>query len=373
MKKQDQCLIDISSWLVAFVRAAVLDLPVKESLPVELDWEALYALSAKQKLSAITWKGICISNCTIPSDIREKWEHQAQYAVSREVRFDYEYELIVQEFNRAEIPYVPLKGKLIRSFWPGKGLREFSDIDILVHAEDQKRAGEIMMGLGYTADHIGGMHDVYKKAPIYNVELHERLFESFIEFGHHFDNIWERVEPAQNGTFAYQMTPVDFYLHFLLHFLKHCLNSGAGLRFFVDLFLIRNSGFLNDDILSQVHSIIRELNLWEDLSKIYQITDDLFVNNCSISQNYCEYIFSGSAYGGIAWRIHNGIEKDGKFKYILKRIFMPYKYMCARYKILKYLPFLLPFAWVYRWIHHLLAGKHRKNIASEIRGVRKSN
>lgn len=373
MEGNVQRLIDISSWFVAFVRAAILDTPVQELIPDELDWDALYVLSKRQKMAALTWKGICVSNSKVPSDLREQWELQAQYAVSREVRFDYEYDLIVQEFNRAEIPYVPLKGKMIRSFWPGKGLREFSDIDILVHGEDQKRAGEIMLNLGYTADHLGGMHDVYKKAPIYNVELHERLFESFIEFGHQFDNVWERVVPSQDGTSAYQMTPVDFYLHFLLHFLKHCLNSGAGLRFFVDLFLIRKSSFLNNEILNSVHSIIKELNLWDDLCMIYQITDDLFVNNCPISQQYCEYIFSGGTYGGTDWRVHNGIVKEGKFKYIVKRIFMPYSFMCKKYRILQYLPFLLPFAWIYRWIHHLFSGNHRKNIASEIRGVRKSN
>lgn len=371
MKDKIQRLLDVSDWLVAFVRAAILDEPLSASIPEDFDWNALYILSVRQKLSAITWRGICVSNCTIPTDVREKWDLQAQHVLSKEIRFDYEFDRIIQEFNDVGIQYVPLKGRLIRNFWPGKGLREFSDIDILIRQEDLCRAGEIMQKLGYEADHIGGMHDVYKKPPIYNVELHVRLFASFIEFGHFFDQVWDRVVPANPDTFAYKMTPADFYLHFLLHFIKHSEHSGAGLRFFVDLFLIQRSHFLTDEAVDQVHDIIKELNLWDVLTKLYQITEKLFVERTAISDDFREYIFSGSAYGCSSWRIHNGLKEQGKFKYVVRRIFPPYAYVRNRYKVVQYVPILLPFAWVYRWIHHLFSRKHRSNIVSEIRGVRK--
>ena len=54
-------------------------------------------------------------------------------------------------------------------------------------------------------------------------------------------------------------------------------------------------------------------------------------------------------------------DKNSKWKAVIVAIFLPYKQMAFSYPILKKLPFLLPFAWVYRWIHVIIT--RRKNVA----------
>ena len=52
-----------------------------------------------------------------------------------------------------------------------------SDIDIVIDPENAKKAGEVMLSLGYKADSLEtGVHDVYHKKPVTSIEIHRELF-----------------------------------------------------------------------------------------------------------------------------------------------------------------------------------------------------
>ena len=54
-----------------------------------------------------------------------------------------EYENLCSAFEKAQIPFLPLKGSVIRKYYPEAWMRTSCDIDILVHDEDVGRAKEI--------------------------------------------------------------------------------------------------------------------------------------------------------------------------------------------------------------------------------------
>ncbi len=80
-----------------------------------------------------------------------------------------------------------------------------------------------------------------------------------------------------------------------------------------------------------------------------------------------EFVFNNSTFGNSENRLVLDYDKDhgekrtlfGNIKYFAERWQLTYSQMKARYKILKYLPFLLPFCWIHRLFAALL---FRRNV-----------
>ena len=89
---------------------------------------------------------------------------------------------IFRELDRMKIWYLPLKGIGLKSLYPGIGMREMSDNDILIDPCGRDRVHELMLRRGYTAlSKPAEHHDVYLKQPIYNFEIHVGLIGDFLD------------------------------------------------------------------------------------------------------------------------------------------------------------------------------------------------
>lgn len=370
MSNDIQAMLDVSHIMVAFVRAAIRQEPYKETLPESLDWRALYCLAQRHKLVAAVWRGISISGYEMPEDIAAKWRHRAEQALSKELRFEYELSEIFRAFDKEGIAYLHLKGNLIRDFWPQRGIREFSDHDILIRKEQRQQVEQVMLSLGYTAQTPGEVHDVYHKAPIYNVEIHLSLFAARLEYAAYFNRVWERVLPDGKTGYGYRMTNEDFYLYFLAHFAKHYQNGGAGLRSFADLYLMRQRAILDDVGYETVHRKLEELGLWSCVSQLYRIADVFFDNSQEdIPEQVWQFIVTGGAYGSYHWRVHNQVRRLGKLRFIFTRLFPPYGTMCIWFGVLRRVPVLLPVCWILRLIKCLFKREHWRRFIRDTRAV----
>lgn len=364
-------LLDLSDYLVTFIRVAITGVPENISLPSHFDWEALYTLSERHKLSSAAWRGIQTCQLNVPAPLYDKWYIRTQQALSKVLRFEHELAQIQSAFAKAGIDYVLMKGVSLQKYWPDKGLREFSDHDILIREEHRELAKETMFSLGYKNTHFGGVHDVYEKEPIYDVEIHVALFEPHFSFSPYFQDIWDRVEPVSGMEHQYCFTFIDFYLFFLFHFAKHAQNRGSGLRFYADLYLLQEGLRLTDEEQQTIIKKITELDPQHRVQELYTTTDSLFRNKGVLSPQTKELIFSGNAYGGHTQSIYNSMREKGTWKYVIFRLFPSRSALVKRYKILQPLPFMLPFVWIYRFIHHFFTGFHRKRIFREIRDVKR--
>lgn len=54
-------------------------------------------------------------------------------------RMNYEYEQVCDALEKAEIPFIPLKGVVIREYYPEPWMRTSCDIDILVREKNLKK------------------------------------------------------------------------------------------------------------------------------------------------------------------------------------------------------------------------------------------
>ena len=83
-----------------------------------------------------------------------------------------------------------------------------------------------------------------------------------------------------------------------------------------------------------------------------------------LTQRVEEYVLSGGVYGNMENRItvENIRKKQGKFRYVMRRIFLPYKYIKWQYPILQKHKWLTPFYEVRRWGRLIFKGRLKSSV-----------
>lgn len=161
-------------------------------------------------------------------------------AVRKVVYFDIERGKMFAEFERRGIRYMPLKGSVLKALYPATGMCEMADNDILYDKTRQNDVKGIMTANGYTAVAVGhGNHDVYRKPPVLNFEMHTGLFG-----GHHDEKLYEYYrEPVrllikdEGNNYGYHFSDNDFYVYITAHEYKHFSGGGTGIRSLLDCYV----------------------------------------------------------------------------------------------------------------------------------------
>ena len=280
---------------------------------------------------------------------------------------------IRKAFNVADIYSFTVKGLDIASSYPVPSLRTMGDVDIVVHREDKARAGEILESLGYSCKEKAPDYDWgYHKNKLY-VELHHQLF--YIEPGRNrkqadfFNCCWDYVD---NGK-------LDWSFHFLFilaHLRKHMVNSGAGFRMFMDVAtIIKNDPCIN---WNWVDEKLEQLEMGKFARLCFALCERWFgveapIRYDSISESFfeeaTEKIFANGVFGFNDIRNKNNVSVNAvlgnkrvrwlsRIQMVLQFMFPKYMHMCyiQEYSFIDGKPWLLPIAWIYRFIR-LLLGK----------------
>jgi len=117
---------------VLFDRELVIDPP-----PAEQELVEVYRLSKKHDMAHIV--GISLAKAGMlenAPEIAEKFEKEQYLAVFRYENFKYETDRLCKTFDEQKIPYILLKGAVIRDFYPEPWMRTSCDLDVLVKEED---------------------------------------------------------------------------------------------------------------------------------------------------------------------------------------------------------------------------------------------
>ncbi len=345
-------------YLVSLLRAALRNEPPMPA-PDGINWQGLYALAERQLVAAAAWRAVKdLPGC--PSDVRVLFSASADRALRKELLFDAARGEIFAAFDENSIDHMPLKGVLIKDMYPAKGMREFADNDILYREGDRAAVDKIMRSLGYASEGLESVHDVYKKPPVFNFELHRALFEERHVFAGYFDGIWERAVKEEGENRAYRMTEEDFYAYFTAHFQKHSESGGAGLRSFADMYFVRRNAAFDrgkaEEILQKIGSSDFERTTGE-------IAENLFGDvPMPVSDEIFSRIFPASVYGTMEKDLGNLFRREGRLRGALRLAFPPYAHMKTIYPVLKKAPVLLPFLWIAR-LFAVLFGKKRGKAA----------
>lgn len=152
-------------------------------------------MSVRHFIDALVGTTLKQAGLTLP----KYWKDRMVKAVRKVLLFDAERKKLCAWMDSEHIWYLPLKGIILKGYYPSVGMRQMLDNDILFDADAWERVEKHMLSEGYETESLGkGNHDVYQKPPVYNFEMHRSLYgkghdESWVEY---YSDIKERLIPA---------------------------------------------------------------------------------------------------------------------------------------------------------------------------------
>ena len=346
----------------ALIRRQICGAELSESVKSEVDADTLnmlYSVAKKYDISAIFSNAILSDGLSTGTETSSLLNNEIMLSVMRYRQMEHEISAISEVFEEANIPFILLKGAFIRKLYPEKWMRTSCDVDILVKEEELDRAvAALSEKLAYEVRGEKAYHDIslFSKSGIH-LELHFNLCENKANIDALLSKVWDYAMPISEGRFEYALTSEFMIFHVLAHASYHFLNGGCGIRSFIDLYLLENKLEYDKEMLldfCRKTSIDKFKDAAERLSRVWLLGEE----HDELTLEVEEFILSGGIYGAMETSIALKNEKSGgKLRYLLKRIFMPYKTICIKYPILKKHPYLTPFYQVRRWFAVLFSGR----------------
>ncbi len=291
-------------------------------------------------------------------------------------------EEIVRLFSEAEIPFVCMKGMAFRDYYPIPELRSMGDMDIIIHTKDRQSADEILCKkLGYRKyidNHAVWTYNLDESRYPFEVEVHDHMFyenlANHVDYRAYFDHVWEHSHHAAVfGIESENMFVPDEDFHFLYlmtHTAKHIINNGSGFRAFLDMVFMTKQCDLDWDWLK---TELERLELLDFTKTCFALCERWFdvempFGNKSLDESFFQEITEKTFRDGVFGLenrqnagAHTAKEiKRGEGSYIsgaltltIKKLFPSYRDMqlIPWYSWVDKKPWLMPAAWVYRWIY----------------------
>lgn len=290
-------------------------------------------------------------------------------AVYRHERINNEYIRICDALERAEISFLPLKGSVLRQYYPESWMRTSCDIDILIHKNDLEYAKEYLMNnCGYTCG-TQSSHDIsFFSTNHIHIELHYDLVEDGRANNSYciLRDVWNSTAVLENKIYQHVMTDEMFYFYHVAHMAKHFEEGGCGIRPFIDLWIL-------DNIQAKDQNKRKKLLEQGDLLAFSEVAQQLSMvwfndaQHTEITEEMERYILHGGIYGTNENRIAVQLQKkSGKLKYLLSKIFVSYNVIKFHYPILQKHRWMTPFMEVRRWCKLIFCG-HAKRLLSELK------
>ncbi len=340
-----------------------------DSVPTELNWEKLHEIAQQQSLAGLCYAQLR-NSADVPSEVLESFHQDFYGAVYLDANRKAAFHDIAEAFKEAGIAALPFKGFIVKDYWPVPELRSMGDIDLLIHTEDRKRSDEIMRTLGY--DCFVDNHAVWTyTADKLMFELHDHMFyehlANAVDYQGYFDRAWAFCDKGWNENYH--------FLYLITHLAKHIINKGMGFRAFLDLvFVCQRSKYPLD--WDWICKELEKLQLLDFTRVCFAFCRGWFGFEPPISvpelesgffKDCTEKMFRDGTFG-LKNEQNEGAHAAKEIKrshgpywlsalgLTLRRVFPPYRDMqlIPWYSFVDGRPWLLPFAWVYRWIYCLI-------------------
>ena len=352
--------------LFALVRAGITGEPVSTEVQEACTEEMLVKVYTEAKRHGLVQiVGQTVSTMSLPEwEVIKAFRACVMHAVYKSNQMEYEYTRMCRVLEGNKIPYIPLKGAVMRPYYPQPWMRTSSDIDILVKpAELEKAAGLLQEQLKYEF-HDKGTHDITLICPNKVVlELHYRTTEYWGKAENVLLGLWDDAVPVEPGKYQHKMSGEMFYFYHFAHMAKHAAIGGSFVRSFVDLWFMEK--YIPCD-KTKLKKLLVEGGWW----KYYQAADKLYrawlygETKSLHTQAFEAFVLEGCSQ---RVKVLLGQQKQGgRFRYILQRIFLPYESLKTMFPVLEKAKWLIPVCQVLRWFKLLFFGGVKRSL-SELR------
>ena len=358
--------------MIYFVSCAIKgETPEKDRLD-RVNLKSLFEVCQKHILTA------CVAYSLESAGIQDHDFTQAkEKAIRKNILLDAERAKILKRLEAEKIWYMPLKGVILKDWYPKLGMRQMSDNDILCDGNYRARIKDIMLEIGFTCDHYGiGNDDAYFKKPVYNFEMHNELFHaaSIGKLNEYYSDVKEKLIKDEGNAYGYHFRIEDFYIYITAHEYKHFSSGGTGVRSLVDTYVFLHK-FSNAMDWDYINAELAKLEIADYEKMNRELAMNVF-NEQKLSEKEQQlleyYIFSG-IYGTLDNSFKNYMDEKAqgsKKNYICQRVFPPLEHYKVWFPWAYKHKILIPVAWLYRPVKGLLF--QRKKLIAELKYLKKS-
>lgn len=323
--------------------------------------QALYKLSSDHDLAHIVGKALEKHGLLGADEASANFRKQSQMGIFRYVSLNHELNQICATLETEKIPFLPLKGSVLRAWYAEPWMRSSCDTDILVKEETLEQAiSALCKALNYTLGERGD-HDISLHSPGgLHLELHYDTIQARYADERQravLGKIWDYATPKADGSCHYVLSDDMFYYYHIAHMAKHFHIGGCGIKPFLDIWVMMHSIPYEQ---ANRNALLEEGGLLSFAQAVEQVTRYWFegAGEDALTLQVAEYVLHGGVYGNYGNRATLGQARaGGRLRYLLtRRVFLRYEYLAAEYPILKKHKFLMPLYQVVRWVRMVFSG-----------------
>lgn len=156
---------------------------VQHFLKINLDWEILVQHTVSQNVFMLLYTTLKYNQLEgVPVSVLESIENTAQQRMIYNLFMANQLFKLLNLFATHKIQVIPFKGLIWATLAYGNmTVRDFCDLDILVHPQDFSKAKEVMIAQGYHDKHFGKIEESIGQAHMVlpdrrvNIDLHYKL------------------------------------------------------------------------------------------------------------------------------------------------------------------------------------------------------
>lgn len=331
--------------------------------PEDIDWAKLYKYAKAHNLTAVC-------HCAFLKAKNKEVMPEKFTAALLDAFFDLVY-LYERQCNMlkdidilltgADIRYIAFKGAVLRNCYPVPESRAMGDTDIIIEPHERDKVKKLLVSSGYVCTAQNGPVYNYTKDGVL-AEVHTRLLHD-LPYGC-FENPFDYAD--FNGC-AGEFDDNYHFAYLIAHTAHHFKFYGAGIKLILDLAVYQNSREIDFD---KVFEYLDTVNLrkfgevvlsvcakWFKIGKVY-------VENTASAE---QYLCKSGAFGGENKNkgvavARKELENGRKYSPISMKIRLAFP-SYSKMKEIDYIkfidgrPYLLPYAWCYRFIYNI---RHRK-------------
>lgn len=283
---------------------------------LNMDLECLYQVSNFHTLTAIVYMALEKVDvfAGAEGDLKRKWQEEKNKAIRKNILLDAERAKLFSWMEEKGIWHMPLKGAILKDFYPEIGMRQMADNDILFDERYRQDTWKYMGDNNYKATY-GENHDVYEKSPVYKFELHMALFSKSYnsKWVEYYADIKKRLILVENTLYEYRFTDEDFYIYLMAHEYKHYDSKGTGIRSLLDCYIYnREKGCQLDR--EYVKKELERLGISLFESEMRSLSEKLFCNSNEFSLRALTQrereIFEYRIFSGVHGTCENWVRKN---------------------------------------------------------------
>ena len=320
---------------------------------------AVYRLAKRHSLAHMVSGYVFRNGIELPAEDAVKYQQADILRVYKHERMKFALGQVTAVFDAAAIDHIPLKGSVLRDYYPDESMRTSCDIDVLVREAELDRAVAALEEAGFRRGERH-YHDISLFAPNgTHLELHFSIQENMEQLDGVLKEAWQYAVPGEGHRYGFREEFFVFYMY--AHMAYHFMSGGCGIRSLLDIWVMEHR---MGAAYPCAEELLKRAGLWRFASEMSRIANRCFTAH-DASDPVMAYIWRGGVYGTRQNRLTVQKKQEGSVRvYLWKRILPSYRFMAVGYPVLKKWPILLPLCWVHRWFRAAF-GHRRASLLSE--------